>query len=341
MYYILAILIFGFLIFIHELGHYTTARAFGVTVNEFAIGMGPKLLSRVSKKTGIRYSLRLLPFGGFVSMAGEDEESEDENALNKKPVWQRIIITAAGGFMNLVVGFLLLAIVVCSTKNLGSTTVLRFTAENAVSEQSGLMIGDEILKIGTQPTRISNELSYAIMRQGTETVDVVVRRDGEKVTLRIDFPKTEIDGMTYGAPDFMVRAERKTVGVVLKHTFYQSISTVRMIWESLFDLVTGKIGVNQVSGPVGVTQAMAQTAKSSLIDLIYLSAVIAVNLGLVNLLPLPALDGGRIFFQLIELIRGKPLKPEVEGYIHFAGLALLMILMVVITLKDVTMLFRR
>ena len=339
MYYVLAILIFGFLIFIHELGHYATARLFGVTVNEFAIGMGPKLLSRVSKKTGIRYSLRLLPFGGFVSMAGEDEESEDENALNKKPVWQRIIITAAGGFMNLLVGVILIAVVVCSTKTLGSTTILKFS-DRAVSESAGLRVGDRIAKVGTQPTRTADELSYAIMRQGTAPVDVTVVRGGEKVTVRIDFSKEEIDGMVYGAPDFVVRAVEKNFGTVLSHTWYRSILTVRMIWESLFDLVTGRIGMNQVSGPVGVTQAMAETAKAGFLNFIYLSAVIAINLGVVNLLPLPALDGGRIFFQLIELIRGKPLNPEVEGYIHFAGLAVLMVLMVVITCKDVLGLFR-
>ncbi|MCQ2425301.1 MAG: RIP metalloprotease RseP [Lachnospiraceae bacterium] len=339
MYYVLAILIFGFLIFIHELGHYTTARLFGVTVYEFAIGMGPKLLTHVSAKTGIRYSLRLLPFGGFVSMAGEDEESEDENALNKKPVWQRIIITAAGAFMNLVIGVILIAVVVCSTKALGSTVILKFD-DGAVSESAGLRVGDRIAKIGTQPTRTADELSYAIMRQGAAPVDVTVVRGGEKVTVRVDFSKEEIDGMVYGAPDFVVRAVEKNVGTVLSHTWYRSILTVRMIWESLFDLVTGRVGMNQVSGPVGVTQAMAETAKAGFLNFVYLSAVIAINLGVVNLLPLPALDGGRIFFLLIELIRGKPLNPEVEGYIHFAGLAVLMVLMVVITCKDVLGLFR-
>lgn len=328
------------LILIHELGHFLTARGFGVSIREFAIGMGPKLLSKCSKKSGIIYSLRLFPIGGFVAMVGEDEESDDENALNNKPVWQRMVITAAGAAMNLILGLILMAVVVTMSPAIGGTTVYRFTEENSVTEQSGLKIGDEIVKIDGTKVHIASELAYEIMRNGTEPLELTVKRDGEMIVLKdVKFPTIVSDGIEYGMTDFVVLGVEKNFVNVLKQTFYRSASTVKMIWESLLDLVTGRYGLKQMSGPIGVTTAVSEAASTSAVDFLYLVVVITINLGIFNLLPLPALDGGRLLFQFVELIRRKPVKPELEGYIHFAGILLLMLLMVVVSLNDILKLF--
>lgn len=302
--------------------------------------MGPKLISKRSKKSGILYSVRAFPIGGFVSMAGEDEESDDVNSLNRKPVWQRMVITVAGAAMNLIIGFILMTVVVITSTSIGGTTILRFAEDNALSEQSGLMIGDEIVKVGDTRVHIASELAYEIMRNGVEPLDITVRRDGEIVEIKdVQFPTIIEQGIQFGMTDFIVLAEEKTVGNVIEQSFYRSVSTVKMIWQSLLDLVTGRYGLEQMSGPVGVTAVVSEAAKSSFTDYLYLVVVITINLGIFNLLPLPALDGGRLIFQIIELIRRRPVKPEFEGYVHFVGIVLLMLLMVVITFKDVMNLF--
>ncbi|MBQ8746644.1 MAG: site-2 protease family protein [Clostridia bacterium] len=339
LYVILAILIFGLLILIHEGGHFLFARLFKVTVNEFSIGMGPAIFSRKSKKSGILYSLRIVPFGGYVSMAGEDEESEDENAFYKKPVWQRFVITAAGAAMNILAGVLVMTILVSTVMTLGSTEIHSFQEEN-LSAQSGLAVGDRVLKVENTRVHTSNELIYEISRKGYEPIDLTVVRDGKTIVLEdVTFPQVQESGTIFGQPDFYVHAEQKTFGSVLKHSVCISYSTIKMVWESLYDLLTGRYGLSAVSGPVGVTQVMTEAASQSAADFIYLAVVISMNLGVMNLLPLPALDGGRLLFLIIEGIRRKPLSRKVEGYVHFAGFVLLMILMVVIMAKDIVGLF--
>ena len=260
---IIAIFVFGLLIFIHEMGHFLTARACGVTVLEFAIGMGPKIFSWVGKKSGTRYSLRLLPFGGFTSMAGEDEESDDPNALPAKPLWQRFIITAAGSLSNLIVGFVLMTLLVICTKNLGSTQVYQFVAyddeSEALSRSTGLMENDRIVAVEGERVHTAHELSYEIMRRGIEPIELTVIRNGETVTLPdVSFPLASEEGIAFGALDFYVYAEPKTFGNVVKQAFFRSELTVEMIWESLFDLVTGRYGIEAVSGPVGVTEVLGE-----------------------------------------------------------------------------------
>ena len=339
LYILLAIFIFGILILIHEAGHYLFARLFHVTVYEFAIGMGPKILSHTSKKTGIAYSLRLLPFGGFVSMAGEDEESDDPNAFNKKPVWQRFIITAAGATVNLVAGILVMGILVATAKALPSTTIHSFD-ENSTSVQY-LQPMDQITAVDGTRVYTFNDLLYEIMRKGVEPIDITVKRDGTEITISdVVFPTITDSGVVFGNVDFIPYAEAKTPLAVLKHACVRSVSTIKMIWESLYDLVSGRYGMEAVSGPVGVTQAMTEAASTSLSSLVYLAVVISMNLGIMNLLPLPALDGGRLVFLLIEGIRRKPVPARIEGYIHFAGLAVLMLAMVLITFKDIIGLLR-
>lgn len=343
LYIIPALLIFGVLILIHELGHFLTARAFGVTVHEFAIGMGPKIFTKVSSKTDIAYSLRLLPIGGFVSMEGENEESEDINAFHRKPVWQRIIITAAGAAMNLIIGILVMFILVAFQEYLPSNEIALFVPDEngfCYAENAGLQIGDRIIEVDGTGVHIADEVVYEIMRKGVNPVDVTVIRGGEKITLAdVQFPVIVMQGTKFGNVDFKVSVEEKTALTVLKHAVFRSVSTIKMIWESLYDLVTGRYGAEAISGPVGVTKALGEAAQEGTSDFIYLAVVISMNLGVMNLLPLPALDGGRLLFQLIELIRRKPIDPNIEGYVHFAGLVLLMILMVVIAFKDIAALF--
>ena len=340
LYILIAILMFGILIFVHELGHFLTARIFHVKIYEFSIGMGPKLISKKSKKTDTAYSWRLLPIGGFVSMAGEDEESDDENSLRRKPVWQRIIITAAGSIFNLLLGFLIMLIIVICAKNLGSTTVYGFH-ESATSVESGLMAGDTIIAVDGHRAHTSSDMSYYVIRYGTKPIDLTVIRDGEEIVLEdVVFPTQIEQGVTFGQCDFSVWAEEKTFGSVIKNTFYQSVMTVRMVYDSLYDLITGKYGLHQLSGPVGITGVIADAAQDAVegqngSQLFYLFVVLAINLGCMNLLPFPALDGGRIVFLIIEGIRRKPISPKVEGYIHAAGMALLLLLMLVVTCKDI------
>jgi regulator of sigma E protease len=305
--------------------------------------MGPKLVSKVSPKTGIAYSLRAFPIGGFVSMEGEDDESADENAFRNKPVWQRIVITAAGAAMNLIVGILVMGILLAATGGLASNVIHNFVYDDkgvSYAESSGLLTDDRIVAVNGVSVHIGDEAVYQMMHRGTEPLTLTVIRNGEKVVLDNVILGTEEEiGTRFGVVDFQVYAEQKTPGNVIKHAFFRSVNTVRMIWEGLFDLITGRYGMEAVSGPVGVTKALGEAAEQGAPDLIYLAVVISMNLGVMNLLPLPALDGGRLVFQLVELIRRRPVKAEVEGFVHFAGLVLLMILMVVVAVKDVITLF--
>ncbi len=341
---IIAIFVFGLLIFIHEMGHFITARLCHVTVTEFAIGMGPKIFSWVGKKSGTRYSLRLFPFGGFTAMAGEDEESDDPNALSAKPLWQRFIITAAGSLSNITIGIILMTALVIFSGSLGSTVIYQFTegenGETALSKASGLREEDRIVAIDGERVHTANELAYEIMRRGIEPVDVTVERDGTEITLAdVKFPLASDEGIAFGSLDFYVYSEHRTFSTVVKHAFFRSELTVEMIWESLFDLVTGRYGVEAVSGPVGVTQVLDEAAKSGFSDLVYIAVVLSLNLGIVNLLPIPALDGGRLLFMIVELIRGKKIDPELEAKIHFAGIVILLGIMVLVTFKDIANLF--
>ena len=346
LYVLLAILIFGFLIFIHEGGHFFFASLFKVTVREFAIGMGPKIFTKKSEKSGIAYSLRLLPIGGFVSMEGEDEESDDPNAFNKKPVWQRIIIVVAGALTNIIVGILVMSILVFNADYLLSTQIGEVT-EGSVSHEAGLQVNDIIVEVDGVNVHIGDELSYQIMRRGLKPVDLTVMRNGEKVIIKdVQYSIEHIEGADFAMMDFKVYGifpEDYNLPVLLKHSFYRSTYTVTMIWESLVDLVTGRYGMEAVSGPVGVTEALTDAidtdVKTGSNSFIYLAVVISMNLGVMNLLPLPALDGGRLIFLIIEGIRRKPVKPEVEGYVHFAGIVVLMLFMVFICVKDVIGLF--
>ena len=351
---IIALLVFGFLIFIHEFGHYITARLFKVTINEFSIGMGPKLVTYTSKKTNIQYSLGMFPIGGYVAMVGEDEESDDPNAFNKKPAWQRFIITAAGATVNIVAGFLAMIIIV-SCVNTANTVYGGIINDERLTESygtdtldlsvrsdaSGLRVGDEIVKINGKRVKIYDELSYEIMRNGVEPVDVTVIRDGEQMTIEdVVFPTVISDGEKFGVVDFMITdyLDKNPISV-FSMAIRRSALVMRMCWESVFDLITGRYSLSAVSGPVGISSAIGEAARYGFISLLNITVIISMNLGFMNLLPIPALDGGRIVVILIEMITRKKLPARVEAIINGVGLAALLLLSFVIMIKDVIGLF--
>lgn len=339
-YIVLAIFVFGILIFIHELGHYLCARLCKVDIKEFAIGMGPKLIGFKSKKTDTNYTVRLLPLGGYVSMVGEDEESDSENAFNKKTVWQRILIVLAGPVMNLILGVIVMTVMISSFGNLYSTTVDYRDGDTVVSQDFGLCEGDKITKVGKVSVHTFNEVSYEIMRQGIEPLDITVIRNGEKTVIEgVVFPTVEAEGVLFGSVDFLPTVEEKTPFNVLKHSIYRSMSTVKMVVDSFVDLVRGRYGLNAMSGPVGITQTIGDYASMGLYYFLSIFVIITINLGVFNLFPIPALDGGRLLFLLIEAIIGRPLNPKIEGYIHFVGLVLMFGLVLVVTFNDILRLF--
>lgn len=341
LYFILTIFIFGILVLVHEGGHFLVARANGIAVEEFAVGMGPKILSRVSKKSGIRYSLRILPIGGFVSMAGEEEESDNPNAFCNKSVWRRILTILAGPLTNILIGVLCMVILVCASGRLASTTVAEFADESKSS--AWLKEGNKIVSVGGVPVHTGNELVYEIMNSGYEPVDVVVMRDEKKVTLEsVEFPTFSEAGATFGDVDFKPYAEAKNFGNIVKHAFFRSLSTIKMIWDSIIDMIRGRYGIEAVSGPIGITETVGTTVKNGgFMNLLYLFVVLAMNLGVVNLLPIPALDGGRLLFLIIEGIAGRPINRKVEGYINGAGLIILFTLMILISCKDIFTLIKK
>ncbi len=334
LYILIALLVFGLLIFIHEGGHFLAARICGVTVKEFAIGMGPKIFSWVSKKSGTRYGLRLLPIGGFVSMDGEDEDSENSNAFCNKSVPKRMLIVIAGAFMNILLGFILMFVLVFSQKTLVSNTIGAFN-ENAISSEK-LMVGDTVVKVDGTSVHTGNEVVYEIMNKGDKPIDIVVIRDGEKVTLsEVSFPNFSDSGVIFGDCDFRMYADEENFGNYIKHSYFRSVSTVKMVFDSLVNLFSGKYGMEAVSGPVGVTEVVGEAAQSSLPTLLYVVTVISINLGVFNLLPFPALDGGRFVFLALEAVRGKPIDKRIEAYVNFAGLIILFAFMAFVTFKDV------
>ena len=346
--YILAtVLVLGILTFIHELGHFIFARVFGVPVLEFAIGMGPKIASWTGKN-GTKYALRLFPIGGFVSMDGEEGVSSNPKAFNNINPWKKIVITVAGATFNIIFAVILMFILVISSKTLGSTTVSAFN-ENSLSS-SKLVVGDEIIKVGSTRVHTGEEVFYEIMSKGYEAIDITVKRDGKQIVVEdVVFPTINENGVLFGDIDFKLYTldslERVTVFDYLKQAFYRSYSAFKMIWDSLIGLISGRFGISAVSGPVGIVEvvgeAVGKVDKNTIPSITYLVVVISMNLGVFNLLPIPALDGGRIVFHLVDAVAGKKvIKKETEDMIHAVGIMILFAFMILISFKDVFTLFR-
>lgn len=342
---LIAILFFGLIISFHELGHFIFAKLFKVQVNEFSLGMGPAIFKK--KKGETQYSLRLLPIGGYVSMEGEDEDSENERAFCNIKAWKRFIIIAAGGVVNLIMGVIVVAIMLATSGDLIGTPQINFFHEDAATATQGLQEKDVIKKINGKTVFSEYDLSFLMARDKDGVIDFVVERNNEKVTVdgvKFDTKKNP-DGSLTIIYDFVIVGVKSNVWTVAKNAVLESVSIARIVWLSLFDLVTGQYGLSDLSGPIGTVTIIADTAQNAVAQTDYsglfmIMALIAINIGLFNLLPLPALDGGRLFFLLIEMIFRKPIPRKYEGWIHAIGLGLLLLLMVVISFSDIMKLIK-
>ena len=334
---ILAILAFGMLVIVHEFGHFITAKRGGVQVNEFWIGMGPTLLKK--EHNGTLYCLKALPFGGACVMEGEDEESDNAHAFGNASLPRRMLIVAAGALMNFLVGFLIVLAVIQPNGPNGGYIVSTLDSVDPASTAAaagGLQAGDEILEVDGYNILLRSDFEMALSRGADTTYEIVVRRDGEKVTLPAVVLEATIEGEDGRKMIGLTFTEQPdSIGMHIKMAVRTSLNYARLVWVSLGMLVSGQVGVDQLSGPVGVASVMASTASYSIMAFLQLVAFISINLGVMNLLPLPALDGGRLVFLIIEGIRRKPVPAKYEGYIHAAGLMLLLALMVYVTGQDI------
>ncbi len=361
---IIALVVFGVLVAVHEFGHFAVAKLSGIKVNKFAIGMGPILFKHTRGET--EYSLRLLPIGGFCAMEGEDDESNDERAFRNKSVGKRIAVVVAGAIMNLILGFVISVIVTTMMDKVPQNKIGIFK-ENSSSEAAGLRLGDELLEVNGLSIFTDYDISYQLSNDEDGVCDLLVKRDGQEIELNdvpfydkiyyyvddsvkgdekyVEFDsKEEYTGTKELKEAYKINLklsyeDPKTVGSVISYSFRNTISYARLIWISLIDLVRGKYGINDLSGPVGIVSAIDQVKEYGAEEVLKLVMLITLNLGIFNLLPLPALDGGRLVFLIIEAIRRKPIPAEKEGMVHFIGMALLMVLMVIVMISDVKKLF--
>jgi len=354
---LIALLLFSVIIFVHELGHFLVAKACKIRVNEFAIGMGPKLFSFGKKDT--TYSVRLLPFGGYCAMEGEDDDSEDPDSFGKKKVWQRILVVLAGVGMNFLLGFLVLLVTIGFFTPLSHGEVLFPTStiadlpEDSRAYQSGLRPGDTIDSINGRSIVTLND-AYLIMQSdedGVMTMEVDRMVDGKETRVTLSDVAFDIkvaeDGTRYLQYDIVWYGERQTFLNTITQAAKTEWSLVTSVWGSLGDIVTGKYGLNELSGPVGtvdiigdmVGQAAQTVSREDIYNLLMIFALISVNVGVMNLLPIPALDGGRLIFLLFEAIFRRPVPQKYEAIVHMIGFALLILLMLVITFSDVMKLF--
>lgn len=346
MYIILAVLIFGVLIFTHELGHFLAAKIFGVKVNEFAMCMGPALWKKTVGET--TYSLRLIPIGGYCAMEGEDESSSDPRAFTSAAPWKRVVILVAGAAMNFMTGLLILIIIFSTVSAYAVPKISGFMEGAEIAKTGTLQVGDELYKIDGERVYLYSDLNMLFARNQDETFDFVVKRDGKLVRLPDTTMKKQafqVNGDTvymYGL-EFGYR-ENSFLGSI-KNGWNGALDFARMVRLGLQDLITGAVGFREMSGPVGIVSVIADTGESSattadaVMNITYLAAFLAVNLAIMNMLPIPALDGGRVFALVVTVLLEKVLRrkidPKFEGYIHGAGMVLLLILIAAITLKDI------
>lgn len=326
------IFLLGFLIFIHEGGHFIAARLSKVRVEEFSIGFGPKIFKKKGKET--EYSLSLIPFGGYVKMTGENERSDEPNSFNNAKIVNRIFIVAAGAIVNIIFGTIVYFILSMSSGYNISTTVAKIRPE-AVENISQIQIGDRIVKINNTNIRLKADIAKALKDyKDGENLNIIVVRNGEEVSVQGKPTKFEGNYYILGIEVALVEANFKDK---LYYSFWETIDFVSSIGDSLVMLFTGNIGIEQMTGPVGISEIVVKS--SGIYDFVYLLCLVSLSLGVTNLLPIPALDGGRLVLLIIEGIRGKALKEEVELGIQSAGFTLLMLFALYITYNDILRIF--
>lgn len=339
---ILAILVFGLIVFVHELGHFLLAKANGIRVDEFSIGMGPRLLSFVRGET--RYSLKLLPLGGSCMMGEDNADDMSEGSFNSKSVWARIAVVVAGAVFNFILAFIFAVIVVAYTGY--DEPIISGTMEGFPAEVAGMEAGDRIVKINNKRIDVWREVTYHNMLHPGEEVTLTYERDGEIYEITI-IPEQDENGnylMGVTSPSSYTKANFLTA---LKYGVYEVKFWICTTLESLQMLITGVVGADQLAGPVGIVNVVDDTYQQSkdhgflivLINMLNIGILISSNLGVMNLLPFPALDGGRLVFLFVEAIRGKRIPPEKEGIVHGIGMILLLALMAYVLFNDLTRLF--
>ena len=337
MYVVLALVLLGVLIIAHEFGHFLAARLCGIEVVEFSMGMGPLLLKKRSRR-GTQFSVRLLPIGGYCQFYGEDEERDDPRAFNRQKIWKRALTVASGPLMNFLIAIVVIALYMSL---LGLESIVPRVAEiEEPAMSAGLMVGDEIVTVNGQQVSDTGTIAQAISQSGGKTVELVVLRKGEFVELSIEpFLDEELGRYRVGMT-FAVERVRVPLPKSVPFACAYGAESVRAILDALVGILSSGQGADQVTGPVGTVAGIYDMTQEGGIDVyLQLLAMVSVNLGVMNLLPIPGLDGSRLLFLLAEAIRRKPVRRELEGAIHAAGLILLMGLMVVLTYKDIVQIF--
>lgn len=324
------IFLLGFLVFIHEGGHFLAARLFKVKVEEFSIGFGPKIFSKKGKETN--YSIGCIPFGGYVRMTGEEERSEEEGSFNKAKLWHRIVIVAAGAIVNIIFAIIVYFILsLCSGYNI-STTVSGIIPE-ATENISSIEVGDKILEINNQKIRVKSDISKALSDYTDGDITVLIERNNEEIEIKAKptkYMENYILGVQLTQTDLVFSKK-------IEYSFYETMNFVSSIGTSLKLLFTGNVGIEQMTGPIGISEIVVKT--SGIYNFVYLLCLISISLGVTNLLPIPALDGGRILLLIIEGIRGKALKEEIELGIQSAGFLVLILFSLYVSYKDIIRIF--
>ena len=349
---VFAIIIFSFLIFVHELGHFLAAKASGVQVNEFSMFMGPTIVKWQRGET--LYSIRTIPLGGFCAMEGEDADTDNPRSFQKAARWKRLVILLAGAAMNFVTGFLIFALVLSPSEGFVQPVIAEAEPGNTIVHEEGLHIGDRILQIDGNRVYISSDTNLLFNLYPGDTHDLVVKRGGEKIRLD-NFPMQthefeSADGSVSVRYGIQFDYQEKNLGNLLSYTWNNCLSVVQSVRLSLQMLLTGQAGLKDVAGPVGIVQMMNTTAQASAnawdatLNLLCFGAFISVNLAVMNLLPIPALDGGRavalLLIGAIETVTRKKINPKYEGYVHAAGMILLLGFMAMVMFKDIFVIFK-
>ena len=334
-----ALLVLSFLVMFHELGHYTAGRLLGFTIVEYAVGMGPKLVG--FKKNGIEYNLRALPLGGMCRFYGEDDGVADERCFNAQKAWKRFIVILAGPLMNFVLAFLIaIALLLGWGVADESKVVIQSVNDSSPAQAAGLLPGDTFVSVDGKTVVGFDGLTAAVTAADRDHMEVtVLREDREETFVLSDLFNAEANANLMGVT-IAYGTKRVGVGYAMKEGAAYCWDMAGLVFKSLGMLFSGEAGLKDMAGPVGVIQILGQAADSGWYYVLSLCVMLSVNLGIVNLFPIPALDGGRLLFILIEWVRGKPVPPEKEGLVQLIGMGLLLVLIGVITFNDVLRLIR-
>lgn len=332
-----ALLVLSVLVVIHEFGHYSVARLLHIGVDEFAVGMGPKLISKEHK--GIRYSLRAFPIGGFCKFIGEDEELDDPRAFNNQKPWKRLLVILAGPVFNIVTAILLAIVILMSYGEIAPSTLVGQVEANSPAQTAGLQVNDRILAVNGQFYETTDEMIAAITAAGVNEMTLTIEREGRQQELQLTpFYDEEAQRPRIGISFGMERVRYNFLDSV-KYSVTFAVSFITELISFLGNLFFRGQGANDIMGPVGTIGMISQVAQQGFENLLRFAILISINLGVMNLIPFPALDGSRALFLIVEWIRGKPINRDREGMIHFIGLVVLMLIMLFFTYKDIVRLF--